>query len=57
MATRKKASIESEPTMDPEPEFRAEPAPARDKPVGKPIPERLRLKREIQAATLAGRKG
>jgi len=42
-----KAGLESEA------EFRAEPAPVMASPAHKPIPERLRLKREIQAKNLA----
>ena len=39
--------------LEPGAEFRAEPAPVEAKLSGKPIPERLRLKREIQADNLA----
>jgi len=54
MDTKKKASTGNpEAVVEPEAEFRAEPAPVEAKPSGKPIPERLRLKREIQAKNSA----
>ena len=55
MSTKKKASVGiSEAVAAPEAEFRAVPEPVEFKPSGKVIPERLRLKRKIQAGNLAG---